>query len=84
MQEKLFSIGDRVYSTKTRYDLNAHCCLIGRKMNAPYPMEKKIKQIEVDKDGEFHYGVGDYHFTNKDIGDFIFTDFDSAMNAINS
>lgn len=36
MQEKLFSIGDRVYSTKTRYNLNGGCCcLIGRRINAP-------------------------------------------------
>lgn len=84
MQEKLFSIGDRVYYTKTSYNINPGRCLISQKMNPSYPMEKKIRQIEVDKDGEFHYGVGDFHFTNKDIGNFIFTDFDSAMNAINS
>lgn len=47
-------------------------------------MEKRIRQIETDKDGEYHYGVGDFHFTNKDVGDFIFADFDSVINAISS
>lgn len=86
MKEKLFNIGDRVYSTKSLNDIQYEYRKAMRLQNhsCSHPMEKRIKQIEADKDGEFHYGVGDFHFTNEDVGKFIFTDFDSAMNAINN
>lgn len=57
MGEKLFNIGDKVYSTKSGYDLRIGCCIGRHGYSHEQVMEKRIRQIETGKDGEYHYGV---------------------------
>lgn len=79
-KEVMFKVGDKVYFIQSFDEIYPKDK--NRPIKTKHPMEKKITQIVVDKEGVVTYQVKGGHFSNNWINVFVFTSSEAASEAI--